>query len=328
MNVKRWIALGAVALIIVAAGVFRFGTAAFQTDAESFFGGGEDGMSEQLVEEGTDPGKIAVIHIEGVLQAGAGGAFGGGYNHELLLDQLDHAAEDGQVDGIVLRVNTPGGGVVESDEIHDKVVEVREEFGKDVYVSMGAQAASGGYYVAAPADRIFANGQTITGSLGVIMQSFNVSELAEDLGISDQTIKSGEFKDIMSATREMTDEDEEILQSIVDDAYSQFVGVIDEGREDLSRSEVEELADGRIYTGGQAVENGLVDDLGNMDDTIEAMKENLGSNPNVIEYEQGFNFGSFVSVQMDNLFEQRKINQLASWLELNQGPRLMYLYTD
>ncbi|NJP36989.1 signal peptide peptidase SppA [Alkalicoccus luteus] len=329
MNAKRWIALVAVLAIIAVSGAVSLVTSPADTDdfAGGFPGFSEEPVQERLVEQGTDEGKIAVIRLEGIIQAGGDALFGGGYNHQLLLDQLDHAARDASVDGIVLRVDTPGGGVVESDEIHDKIVEVRDEYAKDVYVSMGGQAASGGYYVAAPANRIYANGQTITGSLGVIMQSINFAELADELGISDQTIKSGEFKDIMSATREMTDEDEEILQSIVDDAYEQFLGVIEDGR-DLSRSEVEELADGRIFTGNQAVENGLIDDLGNLEDVIEDMKADIGRDTDVVEYEQGFGFGSFFGLTMDQLFEQRQLNQLTEWLQQNQGGRLLYLYTN
>lgn len=331
MDGKRWIALVAVFVIIAVSaviGLLTTGTQTEESDDGGFFGGLSDQpIQERVIEEGPDAGKIAVIRIEGVIQDGAQGILGGGYNHQLLLDQLEYAGQDNSVDGIVLRVNTPGGGVVESDEIHEKIVEVRDEYSKNVYVSMGNQAASGGYYVAAPADQIFANGQTITGSLGVIMQSINFAELAEELGIEDNTITSGEFKDIMSATREMTEEDEEILQSIVDDAYSQFVDVIEEGR-DLSREEVIELADGRIYTGSQAVENGLIDELGNMDDVIEAMKEDVGRDGNVVEYEQGLGIGSFLNVTMDSIFEQRQMNQLTEWLNQNQGGRLLYLYTD
>ncbi|SDN55085.1 signal peptide peptidase SppA [Alkalicoccus daliensis] len=330
MDLKRWIALIAVFAIIAVSAVIGFTTAGTQTEEEGggFFGMADEPVQERTIDAGTESGKIAVIRIEGVLQDGAGGGiFSPGYNHQLLLDQLEYAAQDGSVDGVILRVNTPGGGVVESDEIHNRIVELRDDYSKDVYVSMGSQAASGGYYVAAPADQIFANGQTITGSLGVIMQSINFAELAEEWGIEDNTIKSGEFKDIMSATREMTEADEEILQSIVDDAYEQFVDVIEAGR-DLSREEVLELADGRIYTGSQAMENGLVDQLGNLDETIDAMRENLGRDADVVEYEQGFGIGSFLNMTADNIFEQRQVNQLTDWLNKNQGSRLLYLYTD
>ncbi|PRO64240.1 signal peptide peptidase SppA [Alkalicoccus urumqiensis] len=328
MNAKRWIALAAAAALLLVSVSVSLVTGALQTDVSGMFDQETSGMEESIVEEGSGAGKAALIHVDGVIQAGGASPFGGGYNHQLVLDQLDHAAEDASVDGIILRVNTPGGGVVESDEIYDKIVEVQEEYSKDVYVSMGNQAASGGYYISAPAAQIYANPQTITGSLGVIMQSFNVSELAEELGIEDQTIKSGEFKDIMSATREMTEEDEDILQGIVDDAYEQFVTVIDEGRDNLSRDEVMSLADGRIYTGSQAEENGLIDGLGNLDDVIDAMREDTGQDLTVVEYAQGFGFDSFFGMSLDSLFEQRRIDQLTGWLEDQQGPQLMYLYTD
>ncbi|CAM3857426.1 signal peptide peptidase SppA [Alkalicoccus chagannorensis] len=328
MNGKRWAALAAAAAVVLVSGIINLATTALQTDFTEVFEGGTDPVNERVVEEGTDAGKIAVIPIEGTIMAGGAGLLGGGYDHQLLLRQLEQAAEDPEVSGVVLRVNTPGGGVVESDEIHNSIQNLQEEYSKDVYVSMGNQAASGGYYVSAPADRIFANGQTITGSLGVIMQSINVAELADDLGISDNTIQSGEFKDIMSPTREMTDEDEEVLQSIVDDAYEQFVDVIDEGRENLSREEILELADGRIYTGSQAVDNGLVDDTGNLDDAVDAMKEDLGQDYSVVEYEAGFGIGSLMGAAAETFASQSQKDQLLDWVTSNQGRELMYLYTD
>src|SRR5690625_7257568 len=121
---------------------------------------------------------------------------------------LDQSGIDESVDGIILKVNTPGGGVVESAEIHDKVVEIRKETEKPIYVSMGNTAASGGYYVSAPADKIVAHPATLTGSIGVIMESINFAELADQVGIDFKTIKSGEFKDIMSSSREMTRSEE------------------------------------------------------------------------------------------------------------------------
>src|SRR5699024_9909904 len=153
-----------------------------------------------------------------------------------------------------------GGGVVESAEIHDKIAEVREKYHKPVYISMGNMAASGGYYISAPADKILAQPATITGSIGVIMESLNFAQLAEDLGIDINTFTSGEYKDIMSATRPMRDDEREILQEIVDDMYDDFVQVIVDGR-GMTDSEVRELADGRIYTGKQAAELDLIDGL-------------------------------------------------------------------
>ncbi|MCE7793340.1 signal peptide peptidase SppA [Salipaludibacillus sp. CUR1] len=328
MNTKRWIALGIAAVLFVAS----LAVSAFQTDVAStmdgFFGGTER-FQERVLEEGTDRGKVAVVHIDGVIQSDpSGGLFAAGYDHELLLDQLDHAAEDPDVHGVVLRVNTPGGGVVESDEIHDKIVQIQEDYRKPVFVSMGSMAASGGYYVSAPAEQIYANPQTITGSLGVIMQSINVSELAEELGIESNVIKSGQYKDIMSSTREMTDDEREILQDLVDDAYEQFVNVIENGRE-FDRDAVYELADGRIYTGSQAMEAGLIDGLGHMEDVYNSLKDNLGRGDlTVVEYEANVGFPSLIGATVQEVFQNQQLTEVKSWMRQNQGPRLMYLYTD
>ncbi len=138
------------------------------------------------------------------------------------MKQLNEAKDNAEVKALILRVNTPGGGVVESAEIHDKIVQIQEEAKKPVYVSMAGMAASGGYYISAPADKIFAHPDTMTGSLGVIMQGLNYSELAEKLGIDFMTIKSGKHKDIMSPTREMTKEEKEIMHSMLNNAYNGF----------------------------------------------------------------------------------------------------------
>lgn len=329
MNGKRWIALGiAVALFLVSV-TTSFLRMDLSSDVENVFGGSMERFQENILEQGDASGKIAVIHLDGVIQSGtSGGLLGGGYDHDLLLEQLDHAAEDPQVHGVILRVNTPGGGVVESDEIHDKVVELQEEYGKPVYASMGSMAASGGYYVSAPAEKIMANPQTLTGSLGVIMQSINVSELAEEWGIRSEVIKSGEFKDIMSSTREMTDNEREILQELVDDAYEQFVDVIENGR-DFNREEVYNLADGRIYTGSQALEVGLIDGLGHLDDTIDELMEDMGrGNVTVVEYKAGFGFPALLGSTLQEMVSNQQLTEVKGWLQQNQGPQLMYLYTN
>ncbi len=173
---------------------------------------------------------------------------------------LNQVKDDDSVKAIVLRVNTPGGGTNESAEIHHKIVEIKEETQKPVYVSMGSMAASGGYYISAPADKIFASPETLTGSLGVIMQGMNYSELADKIGIDFVTIKSGPYKDIMSESREMTSEERDILQDMIDNSYNEFVRVIAEGR-GMPESKVRELADGRIYDGRQAKEVNLIDDF-------------------------------------------------------------------
>lgn len=192
---------------------------------------------------------------------------------EKIIDQIDSFKEDGSVKAIVLRVNSPGGGVSPSQEIYDEVKATAAV--KPVVVSMGSVAASGGYYIAAPAQRILANPGTITGSIGVIMQFTNVEELLGKVGLKSQVVKSGRHKDIGSPVRPMSTADREILQSLIDDVYAQFVQAVAESRK-MDIDKVRQLADGRIFTGRQAFEAGLVDELGGYRDAIRVAADLAG----------------------------------------------------
>lgn len=330
MNTKRWVALAIAAGLFFVSIVFRFTTNIATTDFEEVFGFWDRPFDENVIEEGNFNEKIAVLHLEGVIQdVGANELLSAGtYNHKGFLEMLQHAAMDDTVKGIILRVNTPGGGVVESAEIHDQIVEIQEEYEKPVYISMGNTAASGGYYISAPADKIVAHPATVTGSIGVIMESINVSELAEDLGIDVNTLKSGEYKDIMSATRDMTEEEFEILQSIIDEMYDDFVQVIAEGRS-MEENEVRNLGDGRIYTGRQALENELIDDLGSMNDAITLFREDHDLHQaSVIEYEPNTGFSQYLLGTVQNTFRS-DVDMLGiqELLRQSNAPRAMYLYT-
>ena len=175
-------------------------------------------------------------------------------------------SKDDSIEAVVLRVDSPGGGVGPSQEIYVEIERLAEV--KPVVVSMGSVAASGGYYVAVPADRIVANPGTITGSIGVIMGFTNYQELLDKIGLKNTVVKSGEHKDIGSPVRPMTDEDRAILQGLIDDVHRQFVDAIAKGRE-LEVDAVLSFADGRIFTGRQAQQIGLVDELGNFQDAVE-----------------------------------------------------------
>ncbi|ALX48812.1 signal peptide peptidase SppA [Lentibacillus amyloliquefaciens] len=330
MNKKRWLALGIAVFLLVASLGFRFMSSVFSTDLESLFAMSDQQYQQEVIQEGTG-NKIAVVELDGMIQDVSTSSLlnSGGYNHDRFLKKLEHVGEDRSVSGIILRVNTPGGGVVESDEIHDKIVEIQEEHNKPVYVSMGNTAASGGYYVAAPADKIVAHQATLTGSIGVIMQSYNVTELADQLGVDVNTIKSGEFKDIMSATREMTDEERDILQTMIDGMYDDFVQVIVEGR-DMSESTVRELGDGRVYTGQQAADNGLVDGLGDLEDTAAMMQEDLDwSNARVVKYNNGYGWNTYINGKVQTMFqgEDAKLTAIQELIQQSDGPRAMYLYS-
>ena len=199
MNTKRWIAIiVAAVLIMVSIGVSTL-SFVFTRDFTSLVDElmEQDGYRQEVVEQGTNKEKIAVLKLDGVIQdtGNVSSLLGGtGYNHQFFMKQLNEIYEDRTVKGVVLSVNTPGGGVVESAEIYDAIRLIQNERDIPVYVSMGSMAASGGYYVSAPADKIFVNPETMTGSIGVIMESVNYAKLAENYGIEFNTIKTGPYK--------------------------------------------------------------------------------------------------------------------------------------
>jgi protease-4 len=198
--------------------------------------------------------KVGVIPIEGII----------GDAREII-DQINEFADSNGIRAVVLRIDTPGGGVAPSQEIYQAVRELRKK--KKVVVSMGSVAASGGYLIAVAADRIVANPGTITGSISAVMHYANVEELLKKVGVRSSVIKSGKFKDIGSPVREMTAEERSLIQGIVDDIYDQFVRTVSENRK-IPLSKIVQLADGRVFTGRQAKELGLIDDLGGLQDAI------------------------------------------------------------
>lgn len=332
MDRKRWLALIVVVVLFFMSIGFRFATSVasgFLTNMTSLIE--EDLLQEQIIEEGSMTSKVAVLHLDGVIQdLDASLLNTSTYNHKQFLKQIDKVAEDPFIDAVVLYVNSPGGGVVESAQIHDRLKKLKEQYDKPFYVSMGGMAASGGYYVSAPADKIYAEPATLTGSIGVIMQNINFGKFAEKHGVEFNTITSGKHKDILSSTREMTEEERNILQSMIDEMYDDFVGVIVDGR-NMDEKTVRKLADGRVYTGKQAKEVELIDEIGSLEDTIAAIKEeNNLQNAQVIQYEYGLGIFNFFGLTVNSLFNDRN-GQLADILTLmnySDSPRAMYLYTN
>lgn len=336
MSGKRWAAIGIAALLFFVSIMVNMASSFLSTDLQSFFNEMalvDESFIEEVYEEGDTGGKIALLELDGVIQdTGETSSFlNVGYNHRIFMEQLNYAKDDNTVDGIIIRVNTPGGGVVESAEIHDKIVQIIEETEKPVYVSMGSMAASGGYYISAPATKIFATPETITGSLGVIMQSINYAELAEQFGVDFVTIKSGKYKDMMSPSREMTKEEREILTKMLDNSYAGFVNVIAEGR-GMTEAEVRKIADGRIYDGRQAKELNLIDDFGYLEDVIANMRtEQDLEGAEVIRYVEnlGFGFNSLFSLGANKLAgNELQLNGMIKILSEPNSPRPMYLYAE
>jgi protease-4 len=202
--------------------------------------------------------QVASLELEGII------ADSGDF-----LDQLKEYGNRSGVKSVVVRINSPGGGVAASQEIYEAIKKFRSETDKKVVVSMSSVAASGGYYIACGADKIFANPGTVTGSIGVIAEWYNYGDLLRWAKMQNVVIKSGDFKDAGSATRPLTDEEREYFHSLIGDMYDQFVAAVAESR-NLQKDQVRKLADGRVYTGQQALKYGLVDELGTLQDAIDA----------------------------------------------------------
>ncbi|NJN60300.1 MAG: signal peptide peptidase SppA [Coleofasciculaceae cyanobacterium RL_1_1] len=186
--------------------------------------------------------------------------------------------EERKFPAVLLRIDSPGGTVVDSQEIHAAIERLRETQGTKVIASFGNISASGGVYVGVSADHIVANSGTITGSIGVILRGNNLEKLLDRVGVSFKTIKSGPYKDILSFDRELTDPERDILQALIDSSYHQFVEAVSKGRK-LEPDQVREFADGRVFTGQQALELGLVDRLGTEEDARRWACELVGLDP-------------------------------------------------
>ena len=199
---------------------------------------------------------VGLLRVEGVI-----------VDSRQLIEDLKTMEKDGAIKAVVLRIDSPGGGVAASQEIYDYIVGFKERTSLPIVVSMGAVAASGGYYVACPADSIIANPGTLTGSIGVLMSFPSIEELLAKIGVSMNVVKSGEFKDVGSWSRTMTDGERALLQTTIDDIQSQFVEAVSAGR-GMDESAVRSIADGRILSGRQALELGLVDRLGTLEDAV------------------------------------------------------------
>ncbi len=206
--------------------------------------------------------KVAVLEIKGVIA-----------DSQPTIEQLATFRKDSSVKAVVVRIESPGGGVSPSQELYQEVGRTGRE--KPVVVSMGSIAASGGYYIASAAQKIYANPGTITGSIGVILQFTNFEELLNKIGFRMEIVKSGKFKDVGNPSREMTAEERAYLQTMIDNVHQQFVRDVARGRR-MQEEEVREVADGRIFTGEQAKELGLVDELGNLTDAINAAAKLAG----------------------------------------------------
>ena len=230
--------------------------------------------------------KIAIVEIKGIITQSTE-----------IIEEMRQYADDETVKAVILRIDSPGGGVGPSQEIHREVVKLKTK--KKVLASMGSVAASGGYYIACASDLIVANPGTITGSIGVVMEFTNLEELLKKIGVKGVVLKGGEHKDIGSPFREMTPGEKRIMQDVIDNVHQQFIKAVAEGRK-MEQAKVVPVADGRIFTGEQAKQFGLVDEMGNLEDTVDmaARLVKIDGRPTVIYPRRKFTIWEMLAKEM------------------------------
>jgi protease-4 len=283
---------------------------------------GEGGFSQHLVagpklqeiwiKDSESRNKVVIIPVEGVITSQGLGRSGFSMV-DVIKDQFKHAAEDKHVKAVILKVNSPGGEVLASDDIYQIVEDFQNKSGKPVVAAMGSLAASGGYYVSAPCRWIVANELTITGSIGVIMHGYNFRGLMDKLGVRPEVFKSGKFKDMLSPDKreqDITQEEREMIQSMVNETFDKFKSVVAEGRADAAKQNGgstdpgralaenwQQYADGRILSGKEALKLGFVDEVGNFEAAVKRAQKLAGiSEANLVQYQQVLDLGDLLGI--------------------------------
>jgi len=290
----------------------------------------EPGPLREKVVDGEGDRKILLVDITGIISEEKRRKLGLREESSMVdefRESLKKAGGDKKIAGLVIRINSPGGTVTASDILHHEILEYKKKTGVRVVACMMDVAASGGYYVATAADEIVAHPTTITGSIGVIAMKFNVQGLFGKIGVESRAIKSGDMKDMLSPFRPATPDEITIVQTIIDQMNGRFIDVIVEGRKPLARDAVVKLADGRIYTAGQALDHKLIDRVGYLDSTLDGLKRslNLDKASVIMYYRPGAYKGSIYSEAGGNT---TVVNILPQDLEslMPRGMQFMYLW--
>ncbi len=274
--------------------------------------------------------KIAVIDVDGtLLNAAAPGLFSAGeHTVSLLVEKLAKARKDPRVKAVLLRINSPGGTVVASDLMHDEITHFKKT-GKPIVAVIMDVGASGGYYIACACDEIIAQPSSVTGSIGVVMQMFDIAGTLHKIGASTDAITSGTYKDAGSPFRKMRPEERAVFQSIVDDMFERFVTVVDEGRPNLDEATVRKLADGRVYSAKQALDAGLIDRITTLRKSIDVVKELAGlGNVRLVAYGRphGYRPNYYAMPPRATTGDINLIRLDLGSLFENTTPRFMYLW--
>lgn len=272
---------------------------------------------------------IGVINIVGEIGPSSDNIWSSssGYNHSLYLDYIDQMEKSSKNKGILLYVDSPGGTVYESDEMYLRLMEYKENTGRPIWAYFATQACSGGYYISMAADQIYANRNCWTGSIGVIISLANYKGLYDKLGIKEIDITSGKNKAMGSGGLDLTDEQYDILQSLVDDAYNQFIGIVSEGRQ-IDVDTLKPLADGRIYTANQAADNGLIDAVASLQDAKTAMVEALSLQTDIRFFEPKTSNVMSGLFSMADQIRPKSDSELAVEIMENEGKGVLKYYAD
>jgi protease IV len=290
---------------------------------------GKPGRLRETVVEGKRGSKIALIEIEGVLREVAKPRrFGLGEEESPVARvraQLDKAAEDDAVKAVILRIHSPGGTATASDLIYGEIQRFKAKKPVPVVAQLMGLATSGAYYAAMAADSVYAQPTTVTGSIGVIFMGVSVAGFMEKLGLADQTITTGPYKDVGSPLRRMTSEERTLVQSVVNDLYKRFVAVVEVGRPHLMPGRVAELADGRIYSATQAQANGLIDGIADLPSTIDEVRRRAGlEEARVVSYHRRREWRENLYTLTPGL--ETAVFEPTSLLDLLHGPTFAYLW--
>jgi protease-4 len=286
--------------------------------------GGDAAKFRESLVEGEGPDKVALVSIRGLIGGGyRDSIFGGRGKVASILAQLKKAASDNAVKALILEIDSPGGSVGDSDLIYHEVQKIRRS-GKPVVSLLRDVAASGAYYIAVGSDKIIAQPTSITGNIGVIVHGINVEGLFQKLGIREVVIKKGRMKDLLSPTRSLTPEEEQLLQDITDKVYYQFAGIVASQRK-LSQDQMGRIADGRIFLAPDALAAGLIDAIGYRDESLAAVREMLGIKKfRLVRYEKLFSLkemlGASTQAFSPSAALEERIMEAAA-------PKLMYLWT-
>ncbi|MDD7404027.1 MAG: signal peptide peptidase SppA [Butyribacter sp.] len=336
MKKKQLIGIIVTGAVIIAVGV----TGVLSNVAGNYFMSktteSKDGFFNEIMsdtndfdEELPDDDYIGVLNIVGEIGATSSDSLtsSGTYNHDMYMKFIDEMKDSSDNKGILLYVDSPGGAVYESDELYLKLMEYKKETKRPVWAYFASEACSGGYYISMAADKIYANRNTWTGSIGVIVSLVNCKNLYEKLGIKEIDITSGKNKAMGSAGLDLTDEQYEILQSLVDEAYDQFVGIVSTGRK-MDEATVRNLADGRIYSAKQALELDLVDKIGSLEEEKTAFTKEIGCDEDIEFYAPENEMGDFWSTIFDNVksIVPKSDVELATDIVENKGNGVLKYY--